>query len=438
MQNHYAFHHDCNGHHNMTSVNQSQSQFGPSIEDRLENTEKLIREMNYKFEDITSTKHSAKNEFNKLVQKLTMKSALNEYNMSDSGNEADFNDDQDSQNSSFDEETMNLNHQNLKQFLYKNNAKQEGKYMKQSHPDKAQFSNSRYEHAEEEDDLDQYYNPHTRSYAVPEGKIDLKNYKNQENNSDEVNSEQLYQNAKNSLNRTKILMMASQQDNDFINEMSFSDTENQIEMLNLSSKRVEKILRNKEKRKTKESSKPQYTYENMPIEDSDSCKIQASSEQDEDNNEDLKELHHQVSRNKTNNRLAMSKDTYEGRYVNQTTSSANLVLYDSVAARTSTQSPQEMFDPNFIQKVTGKHMKVYQHHDEEDLLQNEGVAGKNLTLIVLDETYPRYYGTQSNSDIDENMADCDEDYDDTNEMDLKGRKHIVQYVHQLSGSKFKY
>jgi hypothetical protein len=422
----------------MTSVNQSQSQFGPTIEDRIENTEKLIREMSYKFQDITSTKHSAKNEFNKLVQTLTMNSALEQYNVSDSGNEAGNeadNNEGDSNNSSFDEETMNLNHQNLKQF-FRNKAEQERNLQNQGYPDKAQFSNSRYENVEE-DDLDQYYDPNTGSYAVPESKIDLQKYKNHEVVQDDINSEQLYQNAKNSLNRTKILMMASQQDNEFINEMSFSDTENQAEMLNLSRGRVEKIIRNKEIRKTKDSQKPQYTYENMPI-DSDSCKIQVSSEQDGDSNDDMKDLQPHPSRNQPKNRLDMSKDTYEGRYIHQTTSSANMVLYDSVEGRESTQSPTELLDPNFIEKVTGQYMQVYQCHDDEDLLQNEGVAGKRSNYNILDETYPRYYGNHSNSDIDENMADCDEDYDDSHETDFKGRKQINQYVHHLSGSKFKY
>lgn len=64
----------------MTSMDNFSQCCVPTIEDRLENTEKLIREMNAKFEDISITKHSAKNEFNKLVQTLTMTSMLGDYN----------------------------------------------------------------------------------------------------------------------------------------------------------------------------------------------------------------------------------------------------------------------------------------------------------------------------------------------------------------------
>jgi hypothetical protein len=46
--------------------------------------------MNAKFEDITSNKFSAKQEFNKLVQTLTMTSDRNNYNV-----ESDSNDDND-------------------------------------------------------------------------------------------------------------------------------------------------------------------------------------------------------------------------------------------------------------------------------------------------------------------------------------------------------
>lgn len=77
----------------MTSVDNCSHLCGPTIEERLENTEKLIREMNYKFEDIASTKHSAKHEFNKLVQTLTMTSGLADYNVDTTSN-----DDQDNEN----------------------------------------------------------------------------------------------------------------------------------------------------------------------------------------------------------------------------------------------------------------------------------------------------------------------------------------------------
>lgn len=92
--------------------------YDPSIEDRLENTEKLIKEMNNKFEDITSPKHSAKNEFNRLVQTLTMNSALEDY-------QADSDTEELSENSSFDEETLNLNQQDLNSY-FKQVVKREG------------------------------------------------------------------------------------------------------------------------------------------------------------------------------------------------------------------------------------------------------------------------------------------------------------------------
>lgn len=56
----------------------------------------------------------------------------------------------------------------------------------------------------------------------------------------------------------------------------------------------------------------------------------------------------------------MSKESYDpSKYIHQTTSSGNLVLYDSVM-RASTSSPQETLDPNFISNFNNQHMKVYE------------------------------------------------------------------------------
>jgi len=115
--------------HNMTSIDNFSCLHCPSIEDRLHNTEKLIHEMNAKFEDIASNKHSAKHEFNKLVKTLTMTSdqnsnawALDNNSNSDSDHQENYqniqttdqvnirssdneSDNDCSDNSSFDEET---------------------------------------------------------------------------------------------------------------------------------------------------------------------------------------------------------------------------------------------------------------------------------------------------------------------------------------------
>lgn len=84
LQSHCNFHPSCC--HKVGSIDTISQYCNPTLEDRLENTEKLIREMNAKFEDIASTKHSAKNEFNKLVQTLTMTSMLGELEGSNNDN----------------------------------------------------------------------------------------------------------------------------------------------------------------------------------------------------------------------------------------------------------------------------------------------------------------------------------------------------------------
>jgi len=209
--------HECCHNHqsvNITSVDDCSHLYGPSIEDRLENTEKLIREMSHKFEDIASTKHSAKNEFNKLVQTLTMNSALQDYQADSDTDSADI-----SNNSSFDEETLNMNQQNLKNYFSKRMREEQKeedlKETKQSyydinrsrrnqHPEKAQFSNSRYDNVDE-DEFDQVYHQKDPNYAA-QG-----NNQYYEEEVDESFSDQLYENAKNTINRRKVLMVTSEE-----------------------------------------------------------------------------------------------------------------------------------------------------------------------------------------------------------------------------------
>lgn len=82
--------------------------------------------MNNKFEDITSSKYSAKHEFNKLVQTLTMstKDHRNQYYTDSNGDEEGEESDNHSNSSSFDEETSNMNQKNLKQILQNISQKQ--------------------------------------------------------------------------------------------------------------------------------------------------------------------------------------------------------------------------------------------------------------------------------------------------------------------------
>lgn len=107
---------------------------------------------------------------------------------------------------------------------------------------------------------------------------------------------------------------------------------------------------------------------NEEFEDSDSWKIQISTEIEHDSNEECKVFNQRTSsRNQIDAKLAMSKESYgPNKYIHQTTSSGNLVLYDSVM-RASTSSPQEMLDPNFITNFNNQHMKVYEEQkgDEE-------------------------------------------------------------------------
>jgi hypothetical protein len=398
MQSHCAFHYnECWNHSQMIYPNESCSHFhAPTIEDRLENTENMIREMNAKFKDITSTKHSTKNEFEKLVQTLTLASAKDHYSVETESNEdwdlpADENNSDsegESNDSSYDEETLNLNHKNLQQFFRSKNSKNSQIYIddisskiwkknNKKKEEKLCFSKSRYQHVDsdcEDEQLEPFYDEQTKSYMIPEGKIDLG--KASSPRTDQYSeSDELYRNAKNSLDRTKILLLASQQDNEFLNEISYEeDSKNEVEILNLSSKRVKNILRNKEKRRNMKSSIHQEQLQKLKEkinEDSDSCKIQFSTDLDPDEESKASFKRRQSSRNQLHSQ----------HYI-QTTSSGNLVLYDSVV-RSSCQSPQEMFDPHFIEnKITNQHMKVYDlphnYADYDDPLQDEKVAGKEF------------------------------------------------------------
>lgn len=363
--------------------------------------------MNSKFEDMTSNKYSAKDEFNRLVQTLTTQNPKDPYQEgSDTGNEADVND---SQNSSFDEETMHLNHKNLKQFFQKkahvekrgrkdkkkqgkaNNAHEASK--KKNYPERNQFSNSRYEQVEDDEEMPQLYSDPSKN----SGSEDVSDY--------------LYQEAKNSMNRTKMLLMQSQQDSHFIEQMSYSEN-GDSDVLNMSRKRVENILRNKQQRK--------HTYE-LNEEDSDKVKISTDFEHGQP-------VRGKQSRNNVHSRMAVTRDPTD-KFIHQTTSSGNMVLYDSVA-RASSQSPQDMLDPQFLEKMSSQRAKAYQgtESDSDDILQNEKVA---------DETHAFYYA--QHSDGEEGMADLEEDYDeyDTSEMHAY-RGRVDKYAQQLSGSKFKH
>lgn len=379
--------------------------------------------MNAKFEDIASSKNSAKLEFNKLVQNLTKprncghkdcESESNEDNewMHTSENQQTDSDCDDwSDNSSFDEQTLHLNHEKLKQY-FKNKAKQEEvvkktqiannaqmfvrnvdtgkKGSKKELPDKACFSNSRYDHVAEdiEEDILQFYDDQTRNsynsnkYAVPESKIDLHELSAQGSYEQHARDE-LYVQAKNSLNRTKNLLLASQQDSEEIN--------NEVEMLNLNSKRVKSILRNKEKRKTAKTKNQSELFQKFKSdgsmeEDSESWKIHISTEIDADGQlEESKTMNQRnESRNHLNSRLGAAKSTYDPqRYIHQTTSSGNLVLYDSVM-RMSSQSPQEMLDAHLIERLQGNfEIQSYNEYSDEDILQNKPYVAGTYFLISI-------------------------------------------------------
>ncbi|CAI2377727.1 unnamed protein product [Moneuplotes crassus] len=406
---------NCYHYQQDPSVIDSQT-YGPTIEDRLENTEKLIQEMNNKFEGLTSPKQSAKNEFNKLVKTLTMNSALQDYNVdSDSENEHN------SEQSSIDEETLNMNQRDLKKYFKQNMKKQKTdrensseemhssrNMPSQKYPDRAHFSNSRYENVED-DELDQLYSSKRNKYESSE---ERSNGYDQNEHNEESSSDQLYEKAKNAINRRK-MMISSEQNSEFLNDISSSEHENQLQMLKISSRRVENILRNKQKRRNQPISKEETLdklRQNKMSEDSDSCQIQMSSEFDHESIEQNMFNEKQNSRNKLYG-IMDTKDILEGRKFHQTTSSGNLVLYDSVE-RMSSQSPQEYINPEYIQRLTQK--ENYPHDsDEDDLLEDDNIA-------------------------DENIAYIDQDYEEEEtEEQIRYRRGLNQYVNQMSQSKFK-
>lgn len=240
-----------------------------------------------------------------------------------------------------------------------------------------------------------------KNYVVPESKIDLHEYMtNQKDNYDQAISDQLYQNAKHSLNRTKILLMNSQQEFEFANNNLYCDENEEIQLSNLSSKRVKKILRNKEKRKlekVKEESKSKDNryFREERTNESDSCKMHISSDNEHEGQarDSSQRSNVNISRNYVDNEILSQNKTVSehNRFIHQTTSSGNMVLYDS-AMRASTLSPPEMMiDPGLYEQFNSHHMKVYDTKDEHnldsdsdegeeelDILQNHRIAGKYL------------------------------------------------------------
>lgn len=375
---------------------------GPTIEDRLQNTENLIKEMNAKFEDIASTKNSAKHELNKLVKTLTMKSdynnnntwALNENSETESehtGNEnaleilntKDVNvlssgDEDDCSNSSYDEETCNLNQKDLKQIL-KSMSKQQQKakhdktrqqqnYLSLTNQnllsknstkrvtERGTFSNSRYEDVEiDEEACDPYY-------IQQEEIIDIA-----EEDDNHVN-DQLYQNAKDSLQRTKILLMSSQKDLEIYNQLGYTE-DNDVEIIEMNSNRVKNILRNKEKRKNyKQESYSDHNKQFMSeasVEESCESNQMHSSEIDESQMSNQRFLMNQTSRNHLNKISNNGKDEFDpNKYIHQTTSSGNLVLYDSVNG-ISNKSPRDVIDPHYIERNMVKEKNLSLRHAED-------------------------------------------------------------------------
>lgn len=391
-------------HQNITSVD-SQA-MGPSIEDRLENTEKLIQEMNNKFDDLTSPKQSAKNEFNMLVQTLTMNSALQDYN-ADSDTSKHPSHSSNSQNSSFDEETLNLNQRDLSKYFAQNLQSQNT-----SHPsdpqisqtrnknpvEKAQFSNSRYSNIPS-DDLDQqnFNFPLAREKAEPSVQESL--------------SDQLYQKAKDSISKRRQIM-SSQQDTEFLENIDFDQKESEgegvreVDRMETGNRRVQNILRNKQNRNKRRV--------NEEV-DEDSCQIQMSEEFDQEFevNEDVR-----GSRNRLEGIGARELD---GKEFHQTTSSANLVLYDSGPGMSS-QSPNDYLSNELLGKFVAehRHMRDQNESDEDDLLQNDNVAGK-LKHKILDENVA-YIDHGIPSDDSQNLA--------------RYRSDFEQYETKLNNSQF--
>jgi hypothetical protein len=160
--------------------------------------------------------------------------------------------------------------------------------------------------------------------------------------------------------------------------MIFIDIKN-YESEQISEKNVNKIMKQKERRRN--YSKEAYNYINKPNEYNTAgmnedephmppnCTRQFGSDNvKKSQNRIHKYLMKETSRNYMGSGKHVNSDHYEGnKYIHQTTSSGNLVLYDS-AAGTSTQSPQEYIDSNYIPtQIPQNHHKNFDENYNEDL-----------------------------------------------------------------------
>lgn len=334
------------------------------------------------------------------------------------------------------------------------------------YPEKGAFSNSRYDGADEDEEE---YMPY---YAQQENNHEGDQINTDENYEEDDANERLYQNAKNSITRTKILLMSSQKDMQMYNQMEFNDDEDEEDAKMDDNKRVKRILKNKEKRKiVKETDLSEHAKKFLKDANlnssSSSDVLQPSStvQKSSENNRTGSFLPSDPSRNNFNphsnvsntefssSRYSPSKNPHNlptPLYIHQTTSSGNLVLYDS-ANNTSLQSPHTTFDPlpskgNKIVKEQnwskGKMQRIKSTesddlYDEVDILQNdERITGKiRINNKELDEGYPHYYEIQDDEEVD------DDDYDEGSPGDVDESEdygQIKMYVKQITGNKFGY
>jgi hypothetical protein len=70
------------------------------------------------------------------------------------------------------------------------------------------FSSSRYNYVDDEEEIMPFYEEQARSYAVPESKIDIDHYNSSEGVTYDMN-DPMYNMQKEKLNRTKILLMST-------------------------------------------------------------------------------------------------------------------------------------------------------------------------------------------------------------------------------------
>ena len=235
------------------------------------------------------------------------------------------------------------------------------------------MSSSRYDDVEIEDEIDgvpYYTNPDDQ--IISDG-----DHEDGQQYDDHINDE-MYQNAKNSLQRTKILLMSSQKDMQMYNEMGYSGHDEQ-DPSEINSSRVQNILRNKQKRKVHQNDYSDYTKKflnDASINESTHSnmkhlsEIERESSQSSNLNFEQNELTKDQSRNYLNNQKMTSDEMYDpNRYIHQTTSSGNLVLYDSVSGGISNVSPRDTFEPQYNRQ---HHQMDYSEHEG----QNERVAGK--------------------------------------------------------------